>query len=483
MTPTDLSQINDSDKNKETETSKKIQLDHICENEEIFCFTCNSQVIGKDIANHLFLGRIECKYCTVKIATCDFFKKVFYSKTQVCKENQSGKHEFSKWETSCLSYLNYFSRKELVIQRFCQNKKGPLPDYAVLLKVREYLCKLSAIENYDPWRNGIKACWDYLEERELGKQAHIKNSDSDDSFSESEEVSASANLQDKNILKASVQGETVNKHINGSKNTSSITSQKEAEVPLGEPKNRNENEENAKNQCKCQREKNVMNQCNCQIQQVNQSFPKSVSTSHRSATEIPLTCKIPKQTVQMAKNVDREALSQEELNIEEEDEPDDELLSAFTIGGLDQTIEYVTIQDDCREKENVGLTEKPVGLTENPVGLTEKPVGLTEKPSSVNQDGCEIFSGKRKNRNQSFCDAKKRKCHKSHAPTIHDFLPPGEIQNDNYLIIHFPTENCPEECPNCYCEFSPSMLTVNCSTFVSTIICDDCKLTIYVLPE
>lgn len=462
MAPIDLPQTNDSDRNKENETVKKILTNHISDDEENFCFTCNSPVIGKDIANHLFLGQLNCRYCTVKIATCDFFKKIFYSDTYVCKQNQSGKHDFSKWETSCLGYLNYFSRKELVIERFCQNKKGSISENAVLMKIRDYLCKLSSIENYDPWRNGIKNCWDYLEEKELGKQSCNNHSDSNNSLSESEEVSESANIQDKNSLKVSVQGETLNKNTNSSKNTPSISSHKEIQVPSGEPQNRYESGENAKNQCECQRKKNALNQCECQIQQVNQSFPKPVSTSHRSSTEIPSTCKMAKDTVQIAKNVDREALSQEELNTEEQDEPDDELLSAFTIGGLDQTIEYVTIQDDCREKENVGLTEEP---------------------SSVNQDGCEIFSGKRKNRNQSFCDAKKRKCHKSHNQTLHDFLPPGEIQNDNYLVIHFPIENCPEECPNCYCEFSPSMLTVNCSTFVSTIICDDCKLTIYVLPE
>ncbi|XP_045619499.2 serine-rich adhesin for platelets [Procambarus clarkii] len=55
--------------------------------------------------------------------------------------------------------------------------------------------------------------------------------------------------------------------------------------------------------------------------------------------------------------------------------------------------------------------------------------------------------------------------------------------NGNYLVVHFPSQPCPENCPNCYCQFDPTAVTVNCVTSVITNKCDNCDLTIFVLQD
>lgn len=55
--------------------------------------------------------------------------------------------------------------------------------------------------------------------------------------------------------------------------------------------------------------------------------------------------------------------------------------------------------------------------------------------------------------------------------------------NGNYLVVHFPSQPCPENCPNCYCQFDPSAVTVNCVTSVITNKCENCDLTIFVLQD
>ncbi|XP_068218665.1 uncharacterized protein [Palaemon carinicauda] len=443
MAPIVVNQTDNSDKSEENETVDQMWFDHIKEEEEAFCYTCNSTAVGKDLAHHLFLGQLNCIHCTVKIATCDYLQEVYYSSTHKCKQNESGKHEFLKWQTSSTEYLSYFLRRELVIERFCRNLKGSPTVEEVLGMVRDYVCKLSAIENHDPWKNELQECWKYLERKNLGKQSCHSNKDSQNSncLESEEEVSDNSNLLEEIRLSAP------NEALNVSDN-SADSSHEESVSSSGESQSKNNSEEDRRDLFKYR------------IQHVSKDshLPKSVTISHQSSSEIPSTNKETTETAQVDENAG-EILSDEQL---EQDEPDDELLSAFTIGGLDQTIEYVTIQDACRGKADAGVNESLI---------------------SENRETIEISSGKRKKVNESFGGPRKRKCRKYDTQNNDFQLPEGVIKNDNYLVIHFPVESCPEECPNCYCEFTPSMLTVNCSTFVSTIICEECNLTVYVFPE
>lgn len=53
----------------------------------------------------------------------------------------------------------------------------------------------------------------------------------------------------------------------------------------------------------------------------------------------------------------------------------------------------------------------------------------------------------------------------------------------NYLVVYYPSQPCPENCPNCYCRFDASKVTVNCITSVITNKCVECALTIYILQD
>ncbi|XP_042226009.1 uncharacterized protein LOC121869015 [Homarus americanus] len=53
----------------------------------------------------------------------------------------------------------------------------------------------------------------------------------------------------------------------------------------------------------------------------------------------------------------------------------------------------------------------------------------------------------------------------------------------NYLVVNYPSQHCPDNCPNCYCRFDPSAITVHCFTSVITNKCMNCDLTIFVVQD
>ncbi|XP_069971626.1 uncharacterized protein [Penaeus vannamei] len=52
-----------------------------------------------------------------------------------------------------------------------------------------------------------------------------------------------------------------------------------------------------------------------------------------------------------------------------------------------------------------------------------------------------------------------------------------------YLLVDFPNEQCPEECPDCYSGFYPSNVTLYCSTGVTKVVCEVCGLVIFIVPD
>ncbi|KAK8751592.1 hypothetical protein OTU49_009342 [Cherax quadricarinatus] len=61
-------------------------------------------------------------------------------------------------------------------------------------------------------------------------------------------------------------------------------------------------------------------------------------------------------------------------------------------------------------------------------------------------------------------------------------LPMDTVEDSRYLVVRYPEEMCPEECPECYCSFCASMLTFLSNKRIFTLICPDCSLTIFILP-
>ncbi|XP_069165823.1 uncharacterized protein [Procambarus clarkii] len=62
-------------------------------------------------------------------------------------------------------------------------------------------------------------------------------------------------------------------------------------------------------------------------------------------------------------------------------------------------------------------------------------------------------------------------------------LPMDHVEDNRYLVIRYPEEECPEECPECYCTFCASMLYINYKTLLITLVCPDCNLSIFIVPD
>lgn len=63
------------------------------------------------------------------------------------------------------------------------------------------------------------------------------------------------------------------------------------------------------------------------------------------------------------------------------------------------------------------------------------------------------------------------------------FIPRNVISSGHFLVVQFPGQKCPEECPECYCPFDPVMCSVNLSTFITDFTCPECYLSVYVVSK
>lgn len=468
---------------KKLEINTEILTCNVSEDFLIQCYTCDTAVCGKNILDHLYFGRLDCKHCSVKIGSCERFREIYHSSTMVCKNNQSGKHEFSKWHAIAIDYLSYFLRKELVIERFCQNKKGALTSDDVLIVVSRYISNLSVLESHLPWKEMIKYCLEhfktigikYSEEQLKTEKVPLRSNQVKD-HSEASKVSHigsyhenSSESLDKDDPEATEQSKVleqnniVSQEIESSKDIDSKTSQCSSEKQVV-----SDTIKESVNDCSSQL---------CKVSKHNDGGLIECDDCNPSNENRTNSIQLPQQE-QSSKVTDtscKEVFLQKELSIHDPDDPDEGLLQTFNIERLDQAVEYVTIEDDRREKGNTQISEVPNNLFKD----------YDQQQSSEDNNTCILYR-KRKvsGSNMSSVSKISSKCLKTHSQNIEvDFKPPDQIANGHYLVIHFPTQGCPEECPNCYCEFCPSMLTVNCTTFVSTIICADCNLTIYVLPD
>ena len=403
--------------------SRKV-FDNIPDDVMVFCYSCNTVAKGKDMANHLFLGRLDCRHCTVNICSCERFRNLFYSRISTCSHNKSGKHEFLKWQSICFDYLSYFLRKELVIDRFCKNMKGSPSIADVHCAVKDYISNLRVIEEYLPWKLGLKRCWKFLRSHNLTKE--------NDTDGDSEKY----DIESGNTPPAVKSSET--------------SSVRREEIAI-----RKEMTHDNKPEGVCDTSKACES-----INKAEKARTLSEHRSHSTSCESHFSSMNSSQS--NSQDMEDDIASQLKLAFQKVEEPCEELLSSYNVEVLDQSVEYVTVEDKCRDKDCI-----------------------KENPGSPFQEGdqaeYENVNGKRKMTNGTFYKYERLKRPRVQSPG--EFQPPDDIPDNRYLVLHFPTEGCPEECPNCYCEFCPSMLTVNCSTYISTIICSDCKLTIYVLPE
>ncbi|XP_047481910.1 uncharacterized protein LOC125034240 [Penaeus chinensis] len=55
-------------------------------------------------------------------------------------------------------------------------------------------------------------------------------------------------------------------------------------------------------------------------------------------------------------------------------------------------------------------------------------------------------------------------------------------KDGRYLLVHYPNEQCPEECPECYSGFYPSNVTLYCTTPITKVVCEVCGLVIFIVP-
>ncbi|KAK7072059.1 hypothetical protein SK128_020060 [Halocaridina rubra] len=160
-------------------------------------------------------------------------------------------------------------------------------------------------------------------------------------------------------------------------------------------------------------------------------------------------------------------LSDYEVDYHTLDDPVEELLSGCNIENLDQSVEYVTVDDTSSDQD--AAQELEIIHSSDEKNIPNRNQNIKRKSS------------------EHMCRGVSKLCKKSSElyseKDLLDFKLCEGIENENYLILHFPTQGCPSECPNCYCELCLSMLTINCSTYVSKIVCTDCKLTLYILPD
>ncbi|XP_063601838.1 uncharacterized protein LOC134777977 [Penaeus indicus] len=56
-------------------------------------------------------------------------------------------------------------------------------------------------------------------------------------------------------------------------------------------------------------------------------------------------------------------------------------------------------------------------------------------------------------------------------------------RDGRYLLVHYPKEQCPEECPECYSGFYPTNVTLYCTTGITKVVCEVCGLVIFIVAD
>lgn len=62
------------------------------------------------------------------------------------------------------------------------------------------------------------------------------------------------------------------------------------------------------------------------------------------------------------------------------------------------------------------------------------------------------------------------------------FVLPQKLIDGRYLVLRWPNEKCPDECPEFHYPLNTSCVTVGCATYIFQVICPECSLHIYILP-
>nr|XP_053627120.1 uncharacterized protein LOC128684848 [Cherax quadricarinatus] len=52
-----------------------------------------------------------------------------------------------------------------------------------------------------------------------------------------------------------------------------------------------------------------------------------------------------------------------------------------------------------------------------------------------------------------------------------------------YLVVKYPSQSCPESCPECYTVICPSKFSLNITNFTISYVCEYCYLVIYFIPN
>ncbi|KAG0692879.1 hypothetical protein GWK47_027711 [Chionoecetes opilio] len=139
-------------------------------------------------------------------------------------------------------------------------------------------------------------------------------------------------------------------------------------------------------------------------------------------------------------------------------------------GKCTSSIQQKRLKDICQNSAPSSSSTKPLKQT-SPVQETVCE-GSTKGSDTFRHTGYST-STKESNtqKRHQFGKNRKSRLHRKENMVYADFIPKNVLRSGDYLVVEYPKQECPTECPNCYTHFDPMLCTVNLSTNISDFMC------------
>lgn len=394
---------------------------YVCEEPvSAVCHVCETNVDSSRYKFHLFFGHLQCGHCNRRLVGCDMLQDMRDPKKSVCKKSNSREHSFKDWTLDPIEFLSYYIRKELVIKRFCASLSGPPTVSEIVDEIDRYVTKLSSLEEISPWKSAIAKCHKYVTERKAGSKAKDKKTVVSVGY---------PNTKGKFTIKPFFM-------------TGGHTSAKENSIV---------------------KPTTVSSGCPAPTQKTVEPTgrPSSLTSSLRAVN----------------KSVDQPAVAlagqPKVTGLEKVRQPTEAIV-------LDEPTIAVASTSKCNsipgETPSRNFATKETSQSGKDKSRQSGSVLLRYLSASLNK------KGKYSKASAKTGDDSKKQSNSIKVPHMKNTFVKAPTDG-NYLVVYYPSQSCPENCPNCYCRFDPSKVTVNCTTSVITNKCVDCALTIFIFQD
>ncbi|XP_045103745.1 bromodomain-containing protein 4-like [Portunus trituberculatus] len=465
----------------------------------VMCYVCDTNVKVAKFKHHLFFGFVRCHYCNRRLMGCRLLMEDLNNpEKSVCFSSPSRVHSFSKWAGDPIEHLSYYIRKDLVIKRFCAGKTKPPPVPEIVAEIHSYISRLSVLESIGPWCYAFERCQKYIQERINAEpkafDQNLRNSISASLAAHSARLGPSSPLVDR----------AKSPNTEGSRPaTSTPPQERTATPPVPQPAEDKESRTLPVIQAVTSEKVTVepvivmeppVTQSEESVDDPMETVDDPLSDAPENAPPTP-EASTPASTPQPAEVPHKTPRSAEK--------PSEETTSRVTpppkAMPVNQTI--TRLRDMLSGSVNSSRRSSPSRSSR-----TSKTA--TPEPPPTAQSDVELVNDTRTTTNSATTTAaittttittrtaaitKKSIAGttlirqwgtkaKVHTPAVRRSTQ-GEswpVKNENYLIIKYPTEACPDLCPSCYTAFNPMQATVQCSSFLMTVRCESCKLTLFV---